>query len=195
MKKIFAALVFLLTLCTASLTHASIQGAPFGPEVDARFNCLESGYCATGGPYAPPGFSSGTAPFANLFQNAGGVFGNLGLSYWKADVVINGDVVGTYNTSIVLPAKTIIKQGWFYTKTAILPSGTTTALQCVSANDLLTATDETGVAANAVTALIPTGSAATMVYTSAGCTVKLVTAVHTATAGEWSVFLETVPAQ
>lgn len=188
------ALVAILTATLAPAAYAAIQGAPFIPEIDARFNCLESGYCPTGGSYAPPGFVSGTTAFTSLFNPAGGTVGNIGLSYWKADVAM-AHVVGTYNTTIVLPAKTIIKQAWIYTKTQIVGATSTIAFQCVAANDILTATDETGKAADSIYAGTEVGTAATMLYSAAGCTVKLVVGTATITAGEAFLFLETIPAQ
>lgn len=194
MKIKFAAIAALFIALTGviPLAHASIQGAPFLPEIDARFNCLESGYCS-GGPYVPPGFAAGSLASSVLQQGYGsqGVFAQ---QLYKADVLINGDVAGNYNTTLVLPAKSIIRQAFIYTKAAITPSGTTTALKCASTGDILAATDETGNAANTIFSGVETGTAANMLYTSAGCTVVLTTAVHTATAGEWTVYLDVAPA-
>lgn len=187
MKHLLALMLALIPLIAAApIASAALQGMPFLPEIDMRFNCLETGYCPTGGPYSPPGIQNGT-----------GVFGNLNSTYWKADIVL-GTTAGTANTSIVLPAKTIIKQAWFITKTVTTPAGTTQAFNCDGAvnatSDILAATDETGLSINTITAGTETGTAANMHYSSAGCTVTVLTSIHNPTAGEVTLFLETVPA-
>lgn len=168
--------LFLVLIVLSTSAHAMILNAPFPPEIDSRFNALEG--------VVSPGSTSFLLPEV----------GNTGLFVQReAKAVMNMAVVaGTYPTQIVLPAKSLITQAFVFFESAITPSGTTTAIQCVGANDILSATDETGVAANGLLATIETGLAAPMLYTSTGCTVKVVTAVHTGTAGKIDIFVKYV---
>ncbi len=179
MKTKFLLILLALTSITA---QASIKGAPFIPEEDARFNCLESGVCSgPGGPYV--GVSSGY-----------GYNGKAPMTVWKDDVTISGKAAGTYSTNIVIPANSIIRQAYVYVKQAVLPATTATqAIQCNVANDILSAADKSGAAENTIFAGVPIGTAGTMISASVGCTVALKTTGSTATAGEWEILVETVP--
>jgi hypothetical protein len=163
MKKL---IVFLLLLCSLPVS-AAISGAPFSPESDARFNCLESGWCP-----------KGSNPHFGIFEDK---------------VTLKGMTAGAHNTRIVLPPKTIIKQAIIKVVTQVSAGGVSTALMCDNANDILSALDGNLVGA-ATYSGVETGTAANMHYSSAGCTVVLTTGAGTVTAGVWDVILETVPA-
>lgn len=183
-----------LVIC-ASAVHfdasAKILGAPFMPETDARFNCLEVGSSAAC--KGQPGFTALSIPWANLIQGtATGAVGQFPISVWKQTVsaVVTA---AAHNTSIVLPAKTLIRQAWIRINTAITPSGTTSAFSCLGANDIFTATDETGASAGAIVAGAETSTGATMLDVPSGCTVVYTGGAHTGTAGAIELFIETVP--
>lgn len=183
MKKLFAIATSVAALiAVGTYAHAAILNAPYQPEVDQRFNAIEAGLANVGaagygGNY--PGIASGA-----------GVNGTYGDYIAKQVVPLTGVVVGTIALpSLVVPAGAIITQAYIKVNTAMTPSGTTLALKCINANDVFTATDETGASANAIVSGVETGTAATMLYTSAGCTINLTTAVHNFTAGAIEVFV------
>ncbi len=194
MKNFTALITLLLSLVSPLSAHAAILGAPYIPEIDCRFNALETGYVNNIGCPGGVGFQGGSIPISALRLGSTGLYGQFPKTYYKQDIVINGDTAGIYGVGPVIPAGTIITQAWIYVKTAVAPSGTTTALSCVTAGNILAATDESGQAAGSIFAGAETGTAGTMLYSAAGCTVALTTAVHTATAGEWTLYLETVGA-
>lgn len=184
------------------MANAAIQGAPFIPEVDNRFNCLESGTCT--GPGSGAGFASGavsgtalaalSVPWSALLTGqATGAVGAFPETIYKATFSMI-HTAATLNTGIVLPAKSIIKQAFFRVNVVPTPGGTTLAVQCVGANDVFTATDETGASIGNTIAGTETGTAATMLDVVAGCTVQYLIGTHTGTAGNITLFLDVVPA-
>lgn len=72
--------------------------------------------------------------------------------------------IGAHLTGVSLPAKAVILQSWYKIITQFSDAGAgTVALHCEDANNILTAGDITGIAANTITTGASTGSAATMV--------------------------------
>lgn len=185
--------LILISLLAFSLqANAAIKGAPFIPEVDLRFNALETGVAGQ----FNDGFKAGGIKAASLKDQAGNpdATGIYALKVAKSTFSMVGKVAGTYSLAPVLPAGAIIRQAWFEVAAQPAPSGTTIAFQCVSANDVFSAADETAASVGAIVAGVETGVASTMLYSSAGCTLKAVIAVHTATAGVLNLFVEYVVA-
>lgn len=152
MKKL-ALIVLALVSFNAS---AAIMGAPFIPEVDKRFNNIEQNV------YSVPEAANS------------GVFVDH-----HAKAIVSLGNAGTYATSINLPANAIIIQAyWLMDTKGTVPSGTTLAFQCDSANDVYSAADVSAVSAGTITAGVETGTAATMHMSSSGCNLKAVVAVH-----------------
>jgi hypothetical protein len=111
------------------------------------------------------------------------------------DVAAQGGTSGsTYNLGITLPAKSIIRQAWFYVKTQFVSAGNgTIALSCEDANNIFSAANITGTAADAITAGVPTGVASTMAKgIAANCNVIATIASSAYTAGVLNLFLEVV---
>lgn len=107
------------------------------------------------------------------------------------DVATDLGVIGAYNLGVALPAKTNITQGWYQIITQFTDGGVgTVALHCEDANNILTATDITGIAANTITTLAATGSAATMVKAIASaCNITATVGGADQTAGKLVAFI------
>lgn len=183
MKNLF----LLLALLTAIPSHAAILGAPFQPETDRRFDLIEN-------PAA-----SGVLPQGNLKGEKGLATGTGGtfLSHHAKAIF---SVVGSFGataiaTPIVIPAGAIIERAYFLVDTQVAGATSTLAFQCNSAGDLLATASQTGVTAGSIIAGIPVGSPSTMVYTSAGCTVKYVIGTANITAGKLEMFIDYVVAK
>ena len=164
-------LLLLLALSFSTHADAALLGAPYMPEVDARFNALES----------------------SSVQQAGNSGNNFTTYLAKGIINLTNQSLALVSTPVVLPAMAIITQAYIYTETRIAPSGTTLALQCLTANDVLTATDETGNGPTTIYAGAEVGTAATMLFTgSTGCTISAKGGTHTATAGLIDLFIQYV---
>jgi hypothetical protein len=112
--------------------------------------------------------------------------------------VNQGGAVGSHNlldedgNAVVLPAGAIITQGYLDIITAFTSTSNdgTIALNCNSAGDLLAAVDAD--TKSGITALVPVGTAATMVKTTAERTLQYTVAVHALLTGKAHVFLDYV---
>lgn len=90
----------------------------------------------------------------------------------KYDVSYDGGGVGVHAIPGYLPLNAIVTRSIIAVKTQLTaPSGNTVALSCQAANDIKTATDMTGTAANGFVEGAQTGTTATMVKitSTAGC--------------------------
>jgi len=86
------------------------------------------------------------------------------LAIFDYDFAVDGGVVSTIATGVTLPIKSVIEQCWFRVETQIVDAGAgTLAVQCEDANNILSAADQSGVAAGAFIAGAPLGTVATMV--------------------------------
>lgn len=112
---------------------------------------------------------------------------NVGrLAIFDYDFAVDGGAVGTIATGVTLPAKAIIEKCWFRVQTQLVDAGAgTLAVACEDAGNILTAADQTGVAAGAFLASNITGVAANMVDDiAAACNISYVIAGAAATAGK-----------
>ena len=168
MNKLFAILALGLCLLNPA-ANAAILGAPYIPEVDSRFNALETLFTY------PNSIAGGTGIFPSTTA--------------KGIVTLTG-TSGVYtSTGIVLPANAILEEAWVYTATQIQPTGTQLALQCITAGDVFAAADKTATAAGGIYSGVETGTAANMLYDASGCTVKWETTIHQATSGVIDLFI------
>lgn len=171
MKKLLLALLLLSPFSA----QAAIIGAPFLPEIDNRFNNIEQ----------------------SLYSNTEAGNSGLFVSH-HAKGIYNISTSGTYSpsNSVVIPPNAIIQQVFWYTSASGSPAaGATMSGQCNVANDLISGVSLTNMANNTITAGVPTGTAATMVYSSAGCTPKMVLGVSNVTAGVYNLFIDYVVAK
>jgi hypothetical protein len=102
---------------------------------------------------------------------------NIGrLAIFDYDFAVDGGAVSTIASGVSLPAKAVIEKCWFRIETQIVDAGAgTLAVQCEDANNILSAADQSGVAAGAFLASAITGTAATMVDDiAASCDISFV---------------------
>lgn len=134
-------LLLLVGLLISTTSHAALLGAPFIPEVDRRFDKLETA-----------GTGSGNS-LEHLAKVVLDVTGNSNL----------GTSGSTHGLGVYLPAGALITQSWFYTVTQFTGSGSQLKMTCEDAGNVMAATGITGITAGTITAAASTGSAATMV--------------------------------
>lgn len=184
MKKLFLSLGVLAAAFTAFLavsnTHAAIKGAPFLPEIDARFNALEG-----------PSFINGK--YANFRADSVAVKHTAQATY---NFATNGGAVGTHSLLVQIPKNAVIVRSYAYsiTKPTTSASGTL-AFTCENAGDLVAATAAASyAAAGASIDGASTGAASVFKYidTAGPCTISAVIATGALTAGEVTVFSEYV---
>lgn len=118
---------------------------------------------------------------------------------WDPSGVSGQRTVGGHGLSVTLPAKSIVTQAWFYTKTSVVSTGNngTIAFSCTGANDLFSAADidsSSGVAGQ-IGAGVPVGTAATMVFNTAACEITATVAVNAFTAGKIDFYVRYVVAE
>lgn len=116
-------LVALLT-CLSANAHAALQGAPYMPEVDQRFNQLEN----------------------DSINNAG-----VARKYAKAvyDVAVQGGSSTSHSLGVTLPAGAVITSILVYVNTAFTDSGAgSVGLQCNGTRDLMDWQDMTTININ-----------------------------------------------
>lgn len=113
------------------------------------------------------------------FATLGGTVGDLALK-------------DSDGNTIVIPSGAIITQVYINIVTACVSTSNdgTIALKANAANDLLSAVDADTL--SGITSGVPTGSAATMVKTTADRNITLSIAVHALTAGKFDVYVEFV---
>jgi trimeric autotransporter adhesin len=111
------------------------------------------------------------------------------------DQAVDGATIGAHLTGVSLPAKAIITNSWFYTKTQFADTGSgTVAISCEDANNIFTATDITGNAAGTIVAgASDGGAAATFVGgIAAACEITVTVAGADQSAGALVGFVEYV---
>ena len=98
------------------------------------------------------------------------------LAIFDYDFAVDGGAVSTIATGVTLPIKSVIEQCWFRVETQLVDAGAgTIAVQCEDANNILSAADQSGVAAGAIFAGAPLGTVATMVDDiAAACDISFV---------------------
>lgn len=191
--------LILLALCSIS-AQAAIIGAPFQPETDNRFNSIESGYVQYPGGVVANQVGSSTYPVSigSMRKIAPGRSTMSFVKYTaKGNIALSGNAVNVpISTNVNIPADAIITQVYFYIAEKILPSGTSIAVQCMGAGDILAAIDKTASAANTVFPGVEVGTAGTMLYVNSyGCSPKALLGGNTATGGVVEMFVDYVMAQ
>lgn len=102
------------------------------------------------------------------------------------DVAVDGGSATAHGLGVYLPAKAVITRSWFKVITQFSDSGSgTVALSCEDANNIKTATDITGSAANAIVEGASTGAASAFVRgIAANCEITATVATVTQDAGK-----------
>ena len=152
--------LLLLTLLTTNV-FAGFEGLQDGNSLKIfnKINCSSGMTCTRG----VNGLFTMTADETAAEPQAEGL--NLGrLAIFDYDFSVDGGATSTIATGVTLPAKSVIEKCWFRVETQIVDAGAgTIAVQCEDANNILTAGDQSAVAAGAFLASNVTGTAANMV--------------------------------
>lgn len=183
-------MVTLIIALTSVPLMASLRGAPFTPEADARFHALEA--TVAGGSLDSAkvlvGNSSNVATARTLSgdvtntntgvtaigankvlesmivaQSADGLHAKR-LARFTLNCASSGCSVGAHGLGVSLPAKALITRSYLYVVTQFSDTGTcTVAIHCEDANNIKTATDITGTAAGGLIEGQSTGAASAFV--------------------------------
>lgn len=174
MKHILLALV----LSLAVPAFGTIKGVPFIPEIDSRFDAIETllgTTAATASPYMAKKVLKATWSFA---VNGGGSSADIDLG-------------------VTLPANSLITRSFVYVVTQEASNGgtSTTDIYCVAAHDIVNAkTDLYTVAAATTFDGVSSVAASNFKPAASACNVKVrFGGSGDATAGKFHVFLEWVP--
>jgi hypothetical protein len=118
MRNIFVAVLAFLAFIPP--VHANLRGAPFIPEVDARFNALETAQAAIPS-------SKHTLQYSIILGST--VSGGVSTG------------AGTYASGVVLPSDALVTDGFIYFKTAFNNTNNPTlAITCAAPGDILGST-------------------------------------------------------
>ena len=162
MKKLVLSLMLGLCLFTAPHARADIEGAPFIPEIDKRFNAIEQGNHYKTGSY-PAGAADGH--YAQQSVQASYNFSTV------------GGTAGTYDLGVSLPKNAIITRSYLYSIKQ--PYGTSSpkiAFFCQTANNIYNPSNTLSVSADGTFAEgSQTGTAANMSVITAKCDISAVT--------------------
>lgn len=185
MKYLVSVFVVLMTVGA----FAAIKGAPFQPEVDQRFNTIEGNVTT-----AQSNITALQAVDTTLTTQTADGLAAARVARATYDVAVDGGTVAAHPLGVTLPAKSIIKQAWFYTSTQFVDAGSgTVALHCEDANNIYTATDITGNTAGTIVAGAATGAAANMVKGIANaCEITATVAGAEQSAGKLILYVEYV---
>ncbi len=181
-------LLFSIVLFASFNVFGAIVGVPFIPQQDARFDAIEQDMAAAQSDIT----TIQALPAAHAYTTDG--ISNVRIARATYDVAVNLGTIAPHLLGVSLPAKAIIKQSWFYIDTQFVDAGSgTVAISCEDANNVLTASDITGITAGTITTGASTGSAATMVGgIAAACELTATVATAAQTSGKLTVFVEYV---
>lgn len=195
MRRFFSGFILLTFFSTVAL--ATLKGTPFQPEVDSRFNTIES---MAGDVTLSDGTSAiGAGKVTEAMQYAITADGLHSQRVARATLncAASGCSVGAHSLGVTLPAKALITRSYIYVVTQFADTGTcTVAIHCEDANNIKTATDITGSAAGAFIEGQSTGAASAFVGSIASACAITATVADggscVPTAGKGIVFVEYV---
>lgn len=178
-----------ILMFTMSLTaYAGFEGLNQGASLKL-FNQID---CSTGltctrvkGKFTMVSGGAASVSESSVVAQAEGL--NIGrLAIFDYDFAVDGGAIGTVATGVELPAKAVIEKCWFRVETQVVDAGAgTLAVQCEDAGNILTAADQSAVAAGAFLASNITGAAANMVDDiAATCDISYVIGGAAITAGK-----------
>lgn len=174
MNKLFSLVALGLCLFSALPSSAAIKGAPFMPEVDARFDSLEGNATSNAGLGQTTGLHAKQIAVANY------------------NFAVNGAGTASVVTlPVTLPANAMIVRDYFYTTTA--PVGPTDiAWSCQTANNIYSSAAATNFAASAALDGVSTGASTVFKPLTAACNIKMTYTVAPITAGNITAYIEYV---
>lgn len=146
-------------------------------------------------------FAAGVASAASLLESDVQSAGTSGLQLARLaratyDTAGGQGVIGAHPLGVTLPAKAIIVKSFFFIKTQFVDGGAgTVALHCETANNILSAADITGLAANSINAGVSDGAVGNMKLIAAPCAITATVAGAEQTAGKLDIFVEYVVAE
>lgn len=168
-----------LTVLGTCIAHADIEGAPFIPEVDARFNALEQGNHLQNNKF-PMGSTDGHW----VQQEAQATY----------DFAAQTGAIGTYDLGVSIPKNAVVTRSYLYSITQPTTSASGTLAWYCGTYQLFkvaTAAASYGAAGAAIEGT-QTGTAANMSTVSGNCDVKAVIATGALTAGKVTLFVNYV---
>lgn len=181
-------LVLLLATVMSFTASAGFEGLSDGTSLKIfnRINCGTGLTCTkVGNKFNMVSGAASSVSESSVVDQAEGL--NIGrLAIFDYDFAVDGGAVSTIATGVTLPAKAVIEKCWFRVETQLVDAGAgTLAVQCEDANNILSAADQTGVAAGAFLASAITGTAANMVDDiAAACDISFVIGGTALTAGK-----------
>ena len=178
--KYLAQLLILFSITIFSFqTHAGFEGksANTSLKIFNKINCGTGLTCTRtkGGVFnMVSGAAASVSESSVVVQDEGLNIGRLAI--FDYDFAVDGGAIGTIATGVNLPILAVIEKCWFRIETQIVDAGAgTIAVQCEDANNILSAADQSGVAAGAFLASAVTGTAANMVDDiAAACDISFV---------------------
>lgn len=186
MKRLF---LLLFTVLFSLNVYAGFEGLQSGTSLKIfnRINCSTGMTCTRGknGLFTMVSGAVASVTESSVVPVAEGL--NIDrTAVFDYDFAVDGGAVGAITTGVSLPAKAIIEKCWFRVETQLVDAGSGThAWSCEDANNILTAADQTGVAAGSFLAATVIGTAATMVDDiAATCDITFTIAVAALTAGK-----------
>lgn len=174
--KILGVAMIVALSCAA---FGALQGSPFMPEIDSRFNLLEGSVINT--PHGAKQVLKATYDFSNATQLGGST----------ADI----------DLGVTLPANSLVTRSYIYIVTPLTGvlsvGGTTTKISCTNDSNILVAKDLSQFAAGYMLDGIQTGASLVSIQLSAACNPKVRFGAPLngggVSAGKFNLYLEYVP--
>ncbi len=155
MKKFYIGIIGLVLVTTAALA----TNAPFPPWIEKVTGDLTFNYAGVSAIGSQKITEAMEYPLSATSQ-----LNTQRVASFVYDVAVSGGTMAAHGLGVILPAKAVITRSYFKIITQFTDSGSgTIALSCEDANNIKTATDITGSAANAFIEGASTGAASTFV--------------------------------
>lgn len=146
----------LLTIAIALTAKADIEGAPYIPEIDARFNALEQGnHIKTTYPYG-----AADGHYVEQLAQASYNFSTV------------GGAAGVYSLGVSLPANAIITKSWVDYVTQVFGTSPKLGFECQTAQNIYNPVDPHTFASGTLKDGTQTGPAANMSTITAKCNIS-----------------------
>lgn len=199
MRLLLAAILFASQLLATTQAQAYKRHAPFKPEVDSRFDQIESQtgdvtYSQTGTSYGVSVVGVGKITEAKQYPQTADGLHSKRIARATYDFAVHTGAQGAYSLGVALPAKALIMRSWIYVVTQMVDAGSgTMAIHCEDANNIKTATDLTGTAAGGFIEGAQTGAVSAAVGAiGAACNITATIGGADLSAGKFIVFVEYV---
>lgn len=182
---------FILLLVMAMAATVYAETIPYNNETNTRFKAIETTNTTQTSDITTLQGIAGTTAYA-----ADGILAKR-VARATFDFADGDLAVGAHSLGVALPAKTLITRSYIRIETQLVDTGTcTVAIHCEDANNIKTATDITGTAANGFIEGQSTGAASAFVASiAAACNITLTVANGGScvpSAGKGEVYVEYV---